>query len=146
MPGLDRLLDPATRDYQDDGLGGYVETTTLEPQIYHQLTGRLNQWAADPDAGCDLYLVPPKANDANIREREAAMQHALQPFIREGAADQLHTKVVRELLNRLGLEAELNDLQDATRDPLEDDAGGGYGPGQADPSPASLDLSTPEEV
>lgn len=111
MPGTDRRIDPVTRDYVDDGRGSFETTTTIEPQLYHQLQGRLNEWAGDPDAGNDSHLIPRKASAGNLLRFKDAYQAALQPFIDAGLAADLQVEVEREGLNRFAVTSSIRDVQ-----------------------------------
>lgn len=50
--GLDRRIDPITRDYILDETTGQWETTrSAETKVYHQVTGDRDMWAGDHLAG-----------------------------------------------------------------------------------------------
>ncbi len=55
MAGLDRVIDPVTKDYVSDGNGGRLKTRTARTAIYHQLITRLGQWWGDPTAGSGFF-------------------------------------------------------------------------------------------
>ena len=111
MPGTDLTLDPISHDLVDDGAGDWVETSTIEPQLAHQLLDLKGLWFADQDAGCDAYLLPRKANSRTFRGLEDAYRSALRPFIAAGLAEDLTFAVTTNAIGRLAWLASLVDVQ-----------------------------------
>lgn len=85
MPGKDRVIDPITKDYVDDGVGGCLETETQETAVYHQLTGHLGRWPGDAKAGALLFTLQ-RENDTDETEHRAVdyTTSALQPLVDVG--------------------------------------------------------------
>ena len=55
MAGLDRVIDPNTKDYvRDDATGSVLKTRNASTAMYHQLVGIKGQWWGDPDAASRL--------------------------------------------------------------------------------------------
>lgn len=111
MPGTDRKLDATQKDYVDDGLGGWETTTTIAPQLHHQILSRYGEWAGDPDSGSTIHAIPRKSNQATMLRVQDAWLAALQPFLDEGLAEDLVVQITRDGLNRFALEASLRDVQ-----------------------------------
>jgi len=111
MPGLDRVIDPITRDYVDDGYGGDVETTSLQPQLHHTLLDRRNQWPPFPGGGNEAHLVERLADETSMNELRGAYEDALRPYVTDGLAEDMVVEVTRDQLNRLAWVASLVDKQ-----------------------------------
>lgn len=111
MPGTDLVIDPITRDFVDDGFGDWEETTTLAPQIHHQLLDHLGLWFADVDAGCGAYAIPHKANRRTFALLEDAYRDALSVFIQAGLAEDLSIEIETDRVGRLVWSGSLVDLQ-----------------------------------
>jgi phage gp46-like protein len=119
MPGLDRKLDPLTGDYLSDTVGGYVETESIQPALYHQLKTERGRWWGDADAGCDLYLVRASNLDQTaVVFAKDAIRTALQPFVEAGQARDLVVEAVGGALGRLTVAISLVDT--ATGEALHD--------------------------
>ena len=87
MAGRDREIDPLTKDYVDDGAGGYENTTTVRTAGYHQLTTERDQWWADRNVGSDLHLAPQLTASATaLQFIEDSVRAALQALIDAGLA------------------------------------------------------------
>lgn len=57
MAGLDRVIDPLTKDYVSDGAGGRQKTRDASTAIYHQFLTRLGKWIGDVDAGSRFFTL-----------------------------------------------------------------------------------------
>lgn len=110
MRGSDRRIDPVTRDYVDDGAGGYKETQTLETAVVHQV---LDEYGADPGdelAGSTIHLLPRRSNGVLTKaEARNAAAVALQPLITAGFARNLRV-VVEQAGTRLLVETQITDV------------------------------------
>jgi phage gp46-like protein len=85
LPGLDRQIDPSTRDYVDAAGGEYAETLTMGTAIYHQMLTPLDGWCGDPTAGSALHLVKQKGSGAAGQIfAKGAVAAALKRFEDEG--------------------------------------------------------------
>jgi phage gp46-like protein len=111
MPGSDLVIDPVTRDFVDDGAGDWEETTTLMPQIRHQVLDHRGLWFADPEAGSDVYTIPRKANRITFTRVQDAVRDALQVFVDAGQAEDLSVEITRDQYGRLCWESTLVDAQ-----------------------------------
>lgn len=118
MPGLDRRIDPATRDYISDGSGGYEKTRTAETAVYHQMRGNLGQWALDPDAGGRLYELARAKSGLRTPVIVADMlEELLKPLVREGLIGD-PTIIVERELDRIADETTVVDLTSGEQLPL----------------------------
>jgi len=126
MPGLDRVIDPVTLDYVDDGAGGYLETPTIRTGVHHQLNGQLNRWPGDPAAGSERYLIRQGNIDRGaLAFAEQTTRAALQPFVDAGEARDVEYSVdVEPSVGRLIETIGITDIQGATI-PVADIAGVG---------------------
>jgi phage gp46-like protein len=112
MPGLDRVLDPITKDYVSDGAGSTSKTTSLMTQLHHQFYGRLDGWVGDPSAGSLLYKLERGRNSRAEADRAADyVRQAVQRFIDSGLASDLDVGVQRDGRGRWALYSSLRDLQ-----------------------------------
>lgn len=119
MPGLDRKIDPLTRDYVDAGHGEYVETQSIQPALYHQFRTERGRWWGDPDAGSDLYLVARRNLDTGaVVFGKNALRAAAQPFVDDGQARDLVIDGAGDERGRLVLFVSLTDT--TTGEALED--------------------------
>ncbi len=112
MPGIDRRIDPVTKDYIDDGVGGYENTTTVETAGYHQIQTQIDRWWADPTKGSGVYLVPQMTlSEATIQFLEDTIRAAFQALIDAGLAREQRVEVANSelVVDRLLLLAELVD-------------------------------------
>jgi phage gp46-like protein len=110
MRGSDRRIDPVTRDYIDDGAGGYLETLSLETAVVHQV---LDEYGADPGdelAGSTIHLLPKRSNGVPTRaEARNAAAVALQPLITAGLARNARV-IVEQDGTRLLVETQITDV------------------------------------
>jgi phage gp46-like protein len=112
--GLDRKIGP-DGDYIDDGLGGYVETPTIQPAIRHQMKTERRRWVGDPAAGSDRYLyMRGGLTQANVNSVAEATRRALQVFIDAGEATDLQYESVALASGRLVEDIEITDVQGNT--------------------------------
>lgn len=110
MLGLDRRIDPVTRDYVDDGAGGYEETTTLETAVIHQVLDEYGRDPGDPLAGSRIHELARGLNGE--RDRGAARNAvavALQPLVTAGLARGLRIEL-EQRGTRLLLQSSLTDV------------------------------------
>lgn len=109
MRGNDRRIDPVTRDYVDDGAGGYAETQSLETAVVHQV---LTEYGSDPGdelAGSTIHELPKRSNGIPTKaEARNAGAVAIQPLITAGFARNLRV-VVEHDGTRLLLETQITD-------------------------------------
>jgi phage gp46-like protein len=109
VPGFDRRIDPVTRDYIDDGAGGYLETQSLETAVIHQALDHYGADPGDPLAGSRYHELAQRTNgDVTRGEARNAIGVALQPLISAGLASNLRL-VVEQNGTRLLLEAGITD-------------------------------------
>lgn len=114
MPGLDRRLDPVTRDYIDDGAGGYAETRTIEPAVVHQTLDAYGEDPGDPQAGSRVRALLAGSNGpAQIPEARNAVAVGLQPLISAGLARDVAIRVERDGA-RLLIETDITDANAGT--------------------------------
>jgi hypothetical protein len=112
MPGLDMMLDPVTRDYVDDGAGGFTKTDTIATMLYHQLNVHRNEWIADPGLGHTAHLIPPKSSDVNALRYKQAYRLALQEFVDLGLAADLVLEMERDSrTGRIAVHSSIRDVQ-----------------------------------
>lgn len=113
MPGKDRKIDPVTRDYIKDDVGGYETTTSIGTQVYHQLAGELDQWWGDSSAGSELHLVKYQGAGADGEAfAENAAKTALARFQQEGLARDLWVEA-EAVGTRVYTSARMVDIQGA---------------------------------
>lgn len=125
MPGLDRVIDPITRDYVDDDNGGFAETPTIETSVYHQAMGHLGQWAGDAAAGSRFYtLQRENADHATMLRAKDILREAYQPLVDAGLATELTVDTDRDALNRLVVKATARDAQFGELKPMPLTPGG----------------------
>lgn len=111
MP-LDRALDPVTRDYIDDGKGGYVETATAQTKIYHQIYGHLNSFPGAPDRGCRLYLLQrEKDDDITLHRAVDYTNEAYAPLVEAAFVDNVVVDTERNEIGRLVVSTTARDVQ-----------------------------------
>jgi phage gp46-like protein len=111
MPGWDLRIDPVTKDYVDDGRGGFQTTETIETMLYHQLQTRRNEWVADPELGCTAHLIPPKDTASVALRRRDAFLQALKEFVDLGLAADLVVEVDRDQRGRQVIRSSIRDVQ-----------------------------------
>lgn len=116
MPGEDRVIDPMTRDYVDDGQGSWEKTTTVATALYLQLTSELNAWAGDPEAGSELHLIAKdgKGDRVGLKKAEDFVRRAFRSFLDEGRIADLKVSVDTNQLGRLVLVMSCRDVQQGT--------------------------------
>jgi phage gp46-like protein len=112
MAGLDRKIDPVTKDYIADGFGGFETTTTIAPAAYHQLVGKRGFWWGNPDQGSDLHLI---ANE-NISQKtfifaKNAIATAMQMFIDQRRARDLTIDIDSPRPGYMTIESQITDTQ-----------------------------------
>jgi hypothetical protein len=111
MPGTDLVIDPITRDLVDDGAGDWRETSTLQPQIHHQILDHKGLWFADVNAGCEAYKIPRKANRPTFTRLQDAYRSCLRIFVDAGQAEDLEIEITTDQRGRLAWEGSLVDVQ-----------------------------------
>ena len=116
MSGYDRRFDPVTRDYVEDGRGGFELTRTAETACYHQLLGDLNAWAGDAGAGSRLHLIPRKAGERTAIAAKDAVEAALRVLVEAGAITGVEVTVTRDQFGRLSLSGSAQDVQSGELD------------------------------
>lgn len=117
MPGWDVQIDPVTRDYVDDGAGGFETTDTIATMCFHQLNVHENEWLADPGLGNVAHLIPPKDNATNQLRRRDAYKRALQVFVDEGLGADLVVAVDRD--SRTGRSVTRTSMRDVQRGEID---------------------------
>jgi len=111
MAGRDRRIDPKTKDYIVDDNGFRETTRTAITSIYHQLLGEKNQWAGDPDAGSEFFLLERAKNPIDSpRVIRDIIGRALQPIVDEGRIT-LATFEQERLIDRVNTEVTTEDIQ-----------------------------------
>jgi len=112
MAGTDRMIDPGTGDYVDDGAGAWATTTTLATAVIHQVLDEIDRWAGDPLAGSDFHRFY-RARNSEIEARRAAesIRRALKPLVDAGFARSVVVSVAREGASRWRLEGSLVDIE-----------------------------------
>jgi phage gp46-like protein len=109
--GRDRKIDPATRDYVRAG-GARATTTSIQPRVYHAVTGKRNRWAGDPNQGSELYtLTTKRLGPAFKSEAIDGLAVALEPFVSQGLARDLRITVEIDANGRALIEGSLTDVQ-----------------------------------
>jgi phage gp46-like protein len=112
MPGLDRLLDPVTRDYVPDGRGSTQKTATAQTKLHHALLGDAEKWSLDADSGSTLWQFKrSNASEEVLGQVRAAQEAALRPLMRDQIIDQLEVEGVRDTTHRFLIESEARDVQ-----------------------------------
>lgn len=102
MAGDDLLLDPITKDYVDDGAGGWTLVTTAQMQMHHALLDEFDRWVGDPDAGSKVHRLARRGATAITAQLAAAyVKEALAPLVAEGRIADLQVAVARDDRNRL---------------------------------------------
>lgn len=121
MNGESWLMNPATRDYEQQG-GKPVVTRSLKmPMYFRTLVGR-RKWLYAPDDsyGSDFASFRGKQNEAGAVTAQAIERRALQPLIADGRALEIDVTVTPErnglvinarALEANGTETELNGLR-----------------------------------
>lgn len=107
---MDRRLDPVTRDYLDDGAGGYLETPTIETMVLHQTLNQAGGDPTDPQGGSRVHeLLAGAAGPGQVPAVRDAIAVALQPLVSAGLAADLRIDV--EIANgRILAETHLRDV------------------------------------
>lgn len=108
---MELALDPVTRDYVDDGRGGFAEDRSSMPLVLHQLHERLGQWWGDPDAGSELHRLHQLGDSEQGRaELGNITQRALRPLAELGVISSLEVVVGRDELGRVLVRTSWQDL------------------------------------
>jgi len=94
--GLDRVIDPETGDYVDDGAGGDVDTETIETAAYHQILTHLGEYWAGPEKGSEIHRVPEMSATEALQKAPATLTAALQALVDAGFAKDLKVEVVAD--------------------------------------------------
>jgi len=112
MAGVDRIIDPLTRDYVLVSATGDWETTrSARTSVYHAILAHRGKWAADSNFGSRLYELARAKNTFRMRAVIADMiTEALQPLINDGSVSEPVVIVEREV-GRIVVEATVTDLQ-----------------------------------
>lgn len=113
MSGRDRRIDPVTRDYIQDGAGGYETTTTIATKMYFQIVVPRNSWHGDPELGSDLHLVKFEgAGEAGRIFAADAVKASLARFVKQGLASGLKVDASADG-GRISIDARITDIQGA---------------------------------
>lgn len=111
MAGLDRSIDPLTRDYVEDGAGGWETTRDASTAIWHQVQGRLGGWAGDPQAGSRFHtLARAKSSSRTPAVVADIARGALRPLVAAGLISEPDIIVERDR-SRIASETTVTDLQ-----------------------------------
>lgn len=99
MAGLDRVLDPQTKDYVLGANGAWQTTRTAATAIYHAVKGNFGQWPGDPDAGSRFFEL---ARAKSIAAKSAIVladisRGALKPLVDEGRITEPQIVAEREI-------------------------------------------------
>jgi hypothetical protein len=108
--GLDRKLDPVTKDWIDDGAGEFEQTTSLITAAQHQVLTPKGKWWGDNEAGCDLHGLLPLRDETGLRERREAVRAALSVFEEDGRGRNLMASVTVDYSGRVLFQGEMEDL------------------------------------
>lgn len=111
MAGLDLKIDPVTKDYVDNGRGGFVYTQSIETQVYHQVNCRRDEWVADPELGNLAHTIPKKSNLGTMQRFRETYLEALSYFVQEGLADELVIEIDRNQKHQFAMRGSLRDVQ-----------------------------------
>lgn len=111
MAGYDRRINPITKDYVDNGRGGFETTRTLETAVYHQLQGHLNKWVGDPAAGCAAFGVVRKGARSVLHQLQDVYTAALLPFVKSGRGADLVVAIDRTQTGALAIRSSMRDIQ-----------------------------------
>jgi hypothetical protein len=93
----DRAFDPATGDYVDDGVGGYVYTSQADSAVRIAVLGR--PWWGD-DTGTDLDELAHLSIDEAVNRYGPLLERALAPLLNEG--------LIRTFDARVGVDPKVN--------------------------------------
>jgi len=111
MPGLDRQMDPVTKDYIDDGAGGLKTTRTAATACHHQILGDLDAWVGDPEAGSAVTRIPRKDTEGNALAMRDAVEGALRPLAAAAIVAGVEVRVERPAIGRRVIVASAQDIQ-----------------------------------
>ena len=117
MAGLDRVIDPITKDYVETATGNFEYTSTAQTAIYHQLNTWLGEWIGDPDAGLDRSAIPRKNNQASLDRYRDAILQALRLLEVAGRVTNSQVSVTRNPsnINRADVDAVTTDIQNGNQ-------------------------------
>lgn len=79
----DTALDFVTRDFVDDGAGGWLETNDSRTAVLFQLESRRGRWPGDPRAGSRIRELLEREEPASAAELRDAALEALQELVDE---------------------------------------------------------------
>jgi phage gp46-like protein len=112
VAGRDRVIDPVTHDYVPDGKGGWATTETVQTAMYHQITGELDRWWGDPDAGSQLFTFRrAKLTKAALGRAANTLEVSLKALEDEGRIDQKRVTVEQDQVQRLVIASSAHDVQ-----------------------------------
>jgi hypothetical protein len=113
MAGLDRRIDPLTRDYIFDASTGTWELTrSAETALYHQVVGELENWAGDPDAGSRFYeLARGKSTLRTPAVLRDILNECTAPLVAEGRIAVESIRAERQAVDRAAAETTVIDLE-----------------------------------
>lgn len=111
MPGLDMKIDPITRDYVDDGEGGFATTRDASTAIVHQILTEKNHWVGDFEAGSRLYQLPHKLSDEVVRAARDIVEEAMRPLDQAGLITDSQLTTERDVRGKLVLSGTARDIQ-----------------------------------
>lgn len=114
--GLDRLIDPTTRDYVRDGAGGWVETADSRTIMLGALSIELGASPFDPDHGT---AIAQRFRDGTLTEMEFVQAETVrvgEDLAREGILSDLVVTIRDELGRPLVDESGRNVVHTSWRD------------------------------
>lgn len=116
MP-FDRLLDPVTHDYIDDGAGGTETTTTVATSMMSQFFITLNAWCLRGEAGNDLakLLAQGDIGEQVIQEAREILLLAMKPMLDAGQLADPILEIEKDTEGRLVIVNSVLDVQSGTR-------------------------------
>ncbi len=98
MAGVDREIDPFTRDYVSDGKGGTKTTRSAMTKLHHQFRTPKGSWFGDADAGSRFHeLEQARSSVRTPRIVEDMTREACAPLVEEGAVTSPTVNVERDL-------------------------------------------------
>lgn len=111
MAGTDRVIDPVTRDYVEDGAGGWEETRNASTAVYFQVQIEKGNWAGRPGAGSRFHqLARAKSSQRTVAVLSDMAREAMQPLVDAGLISE-PTIVVERDVNRIASETTVVDQQ-----------------------------------
>lgn len=99
MSGIDRQIDPVTRDYiRDASTGEWATTRDSSTAVYHQIKGELAGWAGDELAGSRFHrLAQAKSSLQTPAVIEDMSRQAMKPLVDEGLVSEPQLETERDV-------------------------------------------------